>query len=281
MTDDRHDEDDVLELTPDHEAEEEEGLAHEPDNGDGEADPQDDGEDYVAFGDEPEPGSAEPETDLVKRLRKEIRDRDKRLAQYSKQPQAEEPIIVGDRPTIDQFDFNQEAFDREFDAWQQRKEAKRQQDHRLEQSQRQQQEHWQQVQASYQQAKQKLPFADKQEAEQAAFDELTDIQQAVIASVADNPALVIYAAGKSATKLAEIAGINDPLKLAKYIGRMEASMTVKKRARPPQPDTPLKGGTISSAAADKHLERLEKEAERTGNRTDLIKYRKQKREAGK
>lgn len=277
MTDQRFDDDDVLDLAEEQEIEDvDPGQPEDEPEGDH---PEDDGEEYLAFGDEPEQ-SPEPETDLVKRLRKEIRDRDKKLAQFSKQPQGEEPIVVGNRPTIEECEFDQEEFDRRFEEWEQRREARRQQDQRIEQSQQQQQERWQQVQNSYQQAKQKLPFADKQEAERAAFDELTDIQQAVIASVADNPALVIYAAGKSATKLAEIASIDDPLKLAKYIGRMEASMTVKKRARPPQPDTPLKGGTIS-ASADKHEAKLEKEAERTGDRTALIKYRKQKREASR
>lgn len=275
MTDQRHVDDDVLDLT------EEQEIEAAGDTADPDAEQQDDGEDYLSFGgDDADPAQEEPETDLVKRLRREIRERDKKLAQVARQPQAEEPIVVGDRPTMESVDYDQEAFDREFDAWEERREAKRQQDQRLEQGQRQQQERWQQVQTSYQQAKQKLPFADKQEAEQAAFDELTEIQQAVIASVADNPALVIYAVGKNRGKLAEIAGIEDPLKLAKHIGKMEASMTVKKRARPPQPDTAVKGSTISSTATDKHEKKLEEEAERTGDRTKLIQYRRQKRANG-
>lgn len=276
MSDDRTTQDEeVLVLTEDQRIDDEPSA----DEGDDGAQADEQGEEYLSFGSEEEQAPAnEPETDLIKKLRREIRERDKQLSQVRKQPQAEEPVVVGDRPTMEACDYDDDKFAQEFDAWEARKEAKRAQDSRLEQGRREQEQRWQQVQEGYQSGKRSLKFSDKEEAEAAAFEELSEVQQAVIASVAENPALVIYAVGKNPAKLAELSGITDPLKLARQIGRMEATMAVKKRAKVTAPDTPVRGSVVTAASVDKHEAKLEAEADRTGDRTKLIQYRRDKRQ---
>lgn len=237
----------------------------------------DEGEDVLSFEGEQEP---EPESDLVKHLRKELRRRDQQLAETRKQPQAEEPIIVGPRPKIEDFDYDQERFDQELDAWDERREAKRQQDARVEAGQRQQQQRWQQVQDDYQAKKAALPFADRDAAEATAFAELSEVQQAVIASTAANPALVIYAAGKNPARLAELTSVEDPLKLAYQLGKMESKMTITKRTRPPNPDTPVRGSSVAMGDSAKQIEKLEKEAERTGDRSKIIAFKSAQKQKG-
>lgn len=244
--------------------------------------PQDEPEEeFLSFGDDDQ--EPEPESDLVKHLRRENRKLYQQVSEARRQqtPAAEEPIVVGDRPKIEDFDYDSEKFDEAFDAWEQRREQKRQQEQRNEQAQQQQQQRWQQVQDGYNAKKTALPFADKDQAEATAFSELSDVQQAVIASVADNPALVIYAAGKNPARLAELAALDDPLKLARLIGKMESTMTVKKRARAPEPDRPIRGSSITVGSTDKELEKLEREAERTGNRDKVIAFKRSIREKTK
>lgn len=270
---DQQQEDETLDLTEDQEVEQ--GDDQQQDDAEGDDDQQE--EEILQFvGDEAEP---EQETDLVRHLRQQIRERDKQLHASRKAPQAEQLIEVGEKPTFEGCDYDSDRFDQEFNAWEERKEQRRQQDQRLEAAQREQAQQWEQVKTSYATAKAKLPFADKEQAEATAFDSLSDIQQAVIAKIADNPALVIYAAGKNPTRLASLAGIEDPLKLAKEIGKLEATMKVTKRARPPQPDRAVRGSAISASTVDKHEQQLEAEADRTGDRTKLIQYRREKRQA--
>lgn len=269
---DQQQEDEILDLTEDQEIEQDD---HQQDDAEDGADEQE--EEILQFeGDDAEP---EQETDLVRHLRQQIRERDKQLHASRKAPQAEQLIEVGERPTLESCEYDSERFDQEFDAWEGRKEQRRQQDQRLEAAQREQAQQWEQVKTGYATAKSKLPFADKEQAEATAFDSLSEVQQAVIAKIADNPALVIYAAGKNPTRLASLAGIEDPLKLAKEIGRLEATMKVTKRARPPQPDRAVRGSAISASTVDKREQQLEAEADRTGDRTQLIQYRRTKRQA--
>lgn len=270
---DQQQEDEILDLTEDHEVEQDDDQQQDDaEGGDNEQE-----EDYLQFdGDDPEP---EQETDLVRHLRQQIRERDKQLHASRKAPQAEQLIEVGARPTLESCDYDSERFEQEFDAWVERGEQRRQQDQRLEAAQREQAQQWEQVKTGYATAKAKLPFADKEQAEATAFDSLSEVQQAVIAKYADNPALVIYAAGKNPTRLASLAGIEDPLKLAKEIGKLEATMKVTKRARPPQPDRAVRGSAISASTTDKREKQLEDEADRTGDRTKLIQYRRERRQA--
>jgi hypothetical protein len=44
-------------------------------------------------------------------------------------------------------------------------------------------------------------------------------------------------------------------------------------ARPPAPDTPVRGKVIAAGSADKMLDKLEKEAERTGDRSKVIAHK--------
>lgn len=267
-------EDDVLDLHEDDIVEDEE--QQQSDDKQEQAD--DEGEDVLSFEGEHE---AEPESDLVKHLRRENRKLHQQVAETRKQPQAEEPIVVGPRPKIEDFDYDQERFDQELDAWDERREQKRQQDARVEAGQRQQQQRWQQVQDDYKTKKAALPFADRDTAEATAFAELSEVQQAVIASTAANPALVIYAAGKNPARLAELAAVEDPLKLAHLIGKLESKMTITKRTRPPNPDTPVRGSSVAMGDSAKQLEKLEKEAERTGNRSKIIAFKRAQKESGK
>ena len=90
-----------------------------------------------------------------------------------------------------------------------------------------------------------------------------------------NSANVIYALGKVPAKAAELAKISDPIELAAELARLEGKLTMTKRNAPPPPEQIVRGSAPLSSQADKHLERLEAEAARTGDRTKVVQYKRQ------
>lgn len=244
----------------------------------------DNGEETVEYPDFDGEAEQEGETDLVKHLRAQVRERDKRLAAATRSQQAaEEPIIVGPRPQLSDFDYDTDAYDKAIDAWLEKGEEKRKQDSRVEQAKQREAESWRQVEQNYATKKAALPYRDKDDVERVAFDALSPAHQAIIADVAPDPALFIYAAGRNPGRLNELASfdMNDPrqvVRMAAAIGRMGASLTMAKRPKPPAPQSAVRGG-VARQGSDKELERLEKEADRTGDRTALINYKRDLRKA--
>lgn len=264
---DRDDEaqDDVLDLT------EADQAPEEPEQQD-----DDQGEDeQIVF--EVDGASVESEasgdTGLVKHLRQQIRDRDARLKQYERPQQ---PVEVGPKPTLAGVDYDEEAYERELDAWRDRKSEADKAGQQQREAEEANQKRFQDEHAAYQTKKQALGFADMPQAEAAVADALTDWQQNAIIRYAGDPAKVIYALGKSSGKRDQIASLTDPIAFAIAVSKLEGNITVSKRPKPPAPEE-IARGTARSPGVDKEEARLEKEADRTGDRTALINYRRSKR----
>lgn len=238
---------------------EEEGAAHEP--------VEDDDGEPVFEGDE----QPQEDNDLIRHLRKEIRDRDRKLAQRAAaEPEAE--IVVGDRPKLADFDWDEERFEAAIDAYEQRKEAARAQAEKRQQAQQQQQAEWQKVTDAYAAKKAALRYPDKEEAERRAFSELSEMQQFVIAKVATDPALLVYALGKNPSRLSKLAGMENFLELAAEIGRMGAQMTTKKRSAAPEPDRPERG-SVARLSGDKALNAAYSKGSKNGDFSAAVRLK--------
>lgn len=237
---------------------------------------EDEGEEVVLFedGDSPAPGDAD--TSLVRHLRAQLTEKEKELKQLRKAPQVAAPVVVGEKPTLAGFDYDEEAYETALDQWKERKAKADAQAQEAEQAQRQQTEAWNNELKAHAERRAALKFRDAQEAEDVVVATLSDVQQAVLVKAAENSALVVYALGKNPGKLAEISKITDPLKLAAAIARLEGKLTVTKRGGPPEPERIASGSApIAMGSSDKQLERLEKEADKTGDRTKLVAYKRQ------
>lgn len=268
-------EDDTLELTEEleaHEADSEDLEQQDDAESEGEEAPDDEDE-FIAFEDEESPASGDADTGLVKHLRAQLKEQRRELEvlrRTSPQPQV---IEVGEEPTMESCDFDEEAFKNALFAWKERKAKAEAQAQEAEQAAKQANEAWAEEVRGYHRQKAALKFADVQEAEDTVLATLGDIQQRVIVKAASNPAMVIYALGKHPAKLAEISKITDPIKLAVAVSKLEGKMSVKKRGGPPEPERIARGSAPVAQASDKHLERLEKEADRTGDRSKLVAYK--------
>lgn len=235
-------------------------------------------EEEIGFeGDEEEGDDTAP--DLPKRLRDEIKKRDRENAALKKRvAELDQPAArtdPGPRPTRDEFDWDDDAYDKAIDSWNEK---------RMQAQSEQAQPN--NLQAEAQQDVERLTtgiatlaYADAAEVVPSAMEALTAEQQFVIASAAKEPAKLIYALGKNPARLKALLDIKNPVKLIAEIARTEMQMTVRSKS-PPAPENVRTGDARSGVAgADKEEARLEKEAEKTGNRTALIKYRKDKKAA--
>ena len=251
MNPDNEHEEDVLIL--DDEVEEQDAEQQDDDDaGADEPDAQTDaGSEQIGFADEDD-DKPKSESELIRVLRQRLKDQRKDFAEQRRAP-ADTPIVVGDKPTMEANDYDEDRYSAELDAWHDRKRQAEERDRRQTEEQQQQQQKWQQVTERYNAGKAALPYRDKDDAEEAAFAVLPDTARAIIAKVADDPAKMIYALGRSPGKLAELAKIDDPLELVKAITKMEAKVTTKTGKRPPDPDRPLKGGVVTASKADKEL----------------------------
>lgn len=265
--------DDTLDLTEELETEQgdeqdQEGQAE----AEGEEAPEDE-DDVVSFEGEAAPASGEAETGLVKHLRAQLREKAKEVETLRKSAPVPQPIEVGEKPTLAGCDYDEEAYDAELDQWKARKAQAEEQARTAEQAQKQAAEAWSAELQGHHEKKAALKFKDVQEAEEVALASLSQVQQAVIVKAASNSAMVVYALGKHPAKLAEISKITDPIKLAVAVSKLEGKLSVTKRGGPPEPERIARGGAPAAQGKDKELERLEKDADRTGDRTKLIAYR--------
>lgn len=237
----------------------------------------DDSEGEEEFSLELEGEEQQEEPPLVKKLRDEIRERDKKLAAI----RGVEPQVVdaGPEPTLESCDYDEDAFKakwREWNAASQQAEAVAAE--RARAAQLKEAENQQRL-INYRAKAAALPVKDFEAAEQVVISRLPEISQAVLLSYTDDPAKMVYALAKHPQMLERIAAEPDPIRQIIMAREMEGKLKVTTRKKPPAPEseTIQRGGAPVAVNADKEEARLEKEAERTGDRTALIAYRRQRR----
>ena len=101
-------------------------------------------------------------------------------------------------------------------------------------------------------------------------------QQAMIIDAADNPSTLIYAIGKNRNVAQKLASIKNGVKFAREIGRLEDTKLKTITRKPPKPESRV-NGTTGGGAGDNALEKLRQEAEKTGNYTKVMAYKRKMR----
>lgn len=250
------------------------------DGDEGEPAPESD-EVIIAFADEADDGSEEEASPTVKRLREQNRNLARQLHQARKAPATQtddlEPQIPA-RKRPEDFDYDAARFDEYDDAravaieehakWQVRQSVRESERRAAEE------DHAKRIE----QQKRALGVGDYDARVQAVKDRLTEQQLAVLAQASDNPARLLYALGRSEAKLEELASIDNLARFAARAGQMERDIKVVKKTAPP-PEPQVRGATASFSMGDKKMEQLEREAEKTGDRSKLLAYRRELRRA--
>lgn len=265
-------EDDVLELNDEIEEQEQD----EP--GDDDAQEDDDGSDdeeelYIGFGGDEAAPASENESSVIRELRAKVREltADKRKLEAGQQP---EKIEVGDKPTLESCEYDEERYETELDSWKDRKAKAERQTEENRKREDAQAEEWAKVHRQYEADKASLNVPNFEEAEEEISATLPESHRALLLRSGKGAAL-IAALHRSPDKLEALSKL-DPVGAAMMVGELRSQLKMEKRQRP-NVDRPVKGNAAPSGNADKQLARLEKEAARTGDRTELIRYKRELR----
>ena len=238
--------------------------------------PADDGI-VVQIGDE-EPEQQERAPEWVRELRRQHRELQKQNRELQAKLQTAAPaqqVTLGPKPTLEAADYDTARYEQQLEAWYARKREVDAQERQAREVQEQHTRAWQEKLEGYAKAKAELKVKDYDDAEAIVQQSLNTVQQGVILQGSENPALVVYALGRNPKKAKELGAIQDPVKFAFAVAKLEKDMKVTNR-KPPAPESTIRSGAPASAN-DSTLERLRAEAERTGNYSKVVQYKTQLR----
>ena len=238
----------------------------------------------ISIGDEPIEEAKEQAPEWVRELRKADREKSKRIRELEAKLQSvaspdSKPITLGKKPSLsdDGIDYDAEVFEQRLTEWHDRKHQIEQQENEQKRERDAQEQAWKDRLDAYAKSKESLKVKDYEDAEAVAQETLNVTQQGILVQGADNPALIIYALGKNPAKAKELAGIKDPVKFAFAIAKLETQLKVTNRKAPPPPEKVIQGTGRASGAIDSTLERLRAEAEKTGDMSKVLAYKRNNR----
>ena len=240
----------------------------------------------ITIGDEePEPSgeddfSGKPAPTWVKDLRKKEREARKRIKELEAQVQQakpdEKPIEVGQKPKLSDFDYDEDQFESAVEQWHERKRQVEQQQAAKQAEEEKAKQAWQTKMQSYEERRQNVAskVRDFEEVEEAAKDKLTPTQQGILIHAAENPELILYHLGKNPKRAQELSDITDAIQFAFAAAKLDSQMKIQTRKPSTQPERKPSGSAGLSGVVDQKLAQLEAKAAKTGDRTELIKYKK-------
>lgn len=242
-----------------------------------------DDEVIVSIGEEsPPPEEQQQAPEWVRELRKQHRElqrKNRELEARLQTTQTENKPVLGKKPTLEDHDYDADRYETALAEWFERKKQADAEIERMQQTELAQKQSWQEKLNTYGKAKAELKVRDFEDAEATVLELFNVTQQGVVLQGADNPALVVYAIGKNPKKAAELAKLDDPVKFAFAVAKLEKELKVTNRRATPAPERVISGTGRVSGAVDSTLERLRAEAEKTGNYTKVLQYKRTKREA--
>lgn len=219
-----------------------------------------------------EESEPEDETQLVKKLRGLLKEKEKELKGYRTKIPKEEGLRP--RPKLEDFDYDPELYDAELDKWYQEKivyDSKQSEKQKYEDAVNQD---FQKKLNNYEVAKSQLNKSDYDEIEAIVDDELTVAQRAIIIKNVRNAALFFYAIGKNPNKLSQLAKMHDLAEFTYNIAKLEEQIKMAKKL-PPSPEKRISTGTPFASNA---LERLRAEADKTGDYSKVLEYRRKNKQ---
>jgi len=237
----------------------------------------------VSIGEESPPPQEHVEAPVwVKELRKANREKEKRIRELEAKlnlTTEHKAIVVGQKPRLEDHNYDADQFEVALADWFERKRLADTEAEKARQAESTQAQAWQEKLDAYGKAKAELKVRDYEDAELVAQEVFSVTQQGIVLQGAENPALVIYALGKNPKKAAELAKVEDPVKFAFAVAKLEKELKVTNRKAAPAPERMISSTGRVAGAVDSTLERLRLDAEKTGNYTKVLQYKRQKKSA--
>jgi hypothetical protein len=249
------------------------------------AESEDSDEIVVSIDGEEPPPQEQAAPEWVRELRREHRElkkRNRELESRVNQSIETNPVVnLGPKPNLEALDYDTEKYEQSLADWYERKRLVDEQQSQVRRAEEEQQQAWNAKLEGYVEAKTKLKVRDYDDAEEVAQQMFNVVQQGVVIQGAENPALVIYALGKNPKKAKELAAIDDPVKFAFAVAKLESNLKIGNRKAATQPERTVSATAPSSGAVDSTLERLREEAARTGNMDKVMAYKRAQKRAAK
>ena len=239
----------------------------------------------VTIGDEPAPEAEDeqPAPVWVKKVRQRNRELEKELREARKKLEEKEAAkaepAVGEKPTLQAYDYDTDKYETALTSWYERKRKADEKAARDKAEAEKAEKSWAERLEAYQESKASFKADDFDEAEATVLEVLDQTQQGIIIHGATDPTLLIYAMGKNEAKAKEIAAIKDPVKFAFAIAKLEATLKVSTKKPATQPEGKIVGNARPSGTVDSTLARLREEANRTGDYTKVMAYKRSKAKA--
>lgn len=254
--------------------------------GEQEGDDEQEDEIVVSIGDvSPKEEERRPAAKWIKEVRKTNRELTRKNRELEAQLNATRtepnPVKVVAKPTLDGCDYDSERYEAELSSWYEQKRQADLLEAQAKEFEAQQIRKYQERLAAYGKSKAELRVRDYEDAEETVLQHLDIPQQNVIVKGAENAALVVYALGKNPAKAKELASIKDPIDFAFAIARLEKDLKVSNRAKKaPPPERIVTGSGRISGSVDSELERLRAHAEKTGDISAVLRYKRQRKKTG-
>lgn len=239
------------------------------------------GESPAEEDDRPEDSSA------IRALRQANREKQKRIQELEREKKqtviaaADPAIVIGTKPTLASSDYDEVKFESELEAWHSRKQASETKQRADQAKQEKANAEWQRQVANHDNLRRALKVKNADEIEQIARDGLSQIQQNLMVDALENSAMTMHALGRSPKKLKEVASIENPVKFVAAVTRLEMQLNVTPKKVSPLPEQVVRGNAAVTTSADATLERLRKEADKTGDRSKVVRYMRDQRARGK
>lgn len=242
----------------------------------------------VTIGDEPAPTDEEKQLQAapqwVKDVRKESREKDRKIRELEQQLSTEAPAqpatVEVAKPTLESCEFDEDAYSEKLIAWNESKRQADEQKRKEADAAKAKDEQFKSKLTAYQTAKTTSKVSDFEEAEAVVGNLLSPVQQGVLINCAKAPVHVVAALGKNLVEAKKLAAITDPALFAYALAELEAKMKVSQRKAPPPPEDVVRGSApVRAGSADAQLAKLEAEAERTGDRSKIIAHNRAQRQA--
>ena len=251
----------------------------------GEGEEDDEDEVVISIGEEAPPQEEETRApEWVRELRKANREKERKIRELEAKLNATatetKPVVLGPKPTLESCDYDSDEYENKLADWYEQKRQADAAEAEAEAKRDAEAKAWQDKLDSYAKARASLKVRDYEDAEAVALETFNVTQQGIVLQGSDNPALIIYALGKNTKRAKELASITDPVKFAFAVAKLETQLKVSNRKAAASPErTITNGGGRLSGAVDSTLERLRAEAEKSGDYTKVLQYKRQKRNA--
>lgn len=233
----------------------------------------------LVVGDEVEADESQEAPKWVKEVRAQNRELKKQVRDLqSRSAQVDQPNLSSEKPTLEGADYDIEKHEAAILAWDAHARKKADVENMEKRRKQDADDAWQRTLTGYTEKKAALKVPGIEDAEAVLLENLHQVQLGMILQGAENPAMVVLAIGRDTKKAKQLAKITDPVKFAAAIGRMEASISIRKRVSKAPPERVPTGSSRKVQDTDVELNRLRTEADNTGDFSKIMAYKRRRRQ---